>query len=106
MAASKRASKIERRFKQLLAEMLRMHLRKNADYAGPLDPLANLRVHGEYGVVVRLTDKILRLQSFFDPKTGTGRYRVKDEKVLDTCLDLSVYGLLLVILHEEKQRRR
>lgn len=102
MAVNKR-ERINKRFRQLLAEMQAMTDRKNHDYAGPDDPLANLRKHGEYGVVVRMGDKVMRLEQFFAPGSKR-KLKVKDEKITDTCIDLAVYSLLCLILSEENAR--
>jgi hypothetical protein len=102
MAVSKR-ERINKRFRQLLADMQKMTDRKNHDYAGPDDPLANLRKHGEYGVVVRMGDKVMRLEQFFQPGSKR-KLKVKDEKITDTCIDLAVYALLCLILSEENSR--
>lgn len=73
---------------------------KNADYTGAADdPFRNFRRHGAMGFLVRMNDKLARLESFVEK----GTYAVKDESVLDTCLDLANYAVLLAAyLKEEK----
>ncbi len=63
---------------------------KNHDYAALSDPFRNFRLFGELGILVRLSDKLARLQSFVE----NGELKVKDESVLDTCLDLINYSVL------------
>ena len=91
------------RLTELLDEMRRTHDAKNHDYAGVGDPLRNFRMCEAQGLpawkgcLVRITDKVSRLQSF----ARQGELRVKDESVADTLLDLAVYALLCRILFEE-----
>lgn len=95
--------RVTKRFKECLVQMQEMTDKKNHDYAGPDDPLANLRKHGEYGVVVRMGDKVMRLEQFFQP--GSKRtLKVADEKITDTCIDLATYAILCLILSEENNR--
>lgn len=91
-------------FRKLTDLMARYHEVKNHDYANAVDPLANLRKHGEYGIVVRMDDKTSRLESFFGPK-GRKALKVKDEKIEDTCIDLANYALLLILLYRDNQRK-
>jgi hypothetical protein len=63
---------------------------KNHDYASTADPFRNFRRHGLQGILVRLSDKLARLESF----TENGELAVKDESVLDTVLDAINYSIL------------
>lgn len=91
------------RFYALLSEIAELHAAKNHDYAGEADPLRNLRmceaagIEAWKGVVVRLTDKLARLQGF----AKTGELKVADESIIDTFKDMAVYSLLGLILYEE-----
>ena len=85
------------KFYKLLDEMADLHSRKNADYTGKDDPLANLREFGWKGVVVRISDKYFRLKNFAKHE----KLEVKDETIKDTLLDLANYALLCLILYEE-----
>ncbi len=93
------------RFYEMLTELQDLHDRKNHDYAGDGDPLRNLRmceacgIPAWQGVVVRLTDKLSRLQGFM----RQGELHVKDESVVDTFRDTAVYSILGAILFEEAQ---
>lgn len=72
---------------------------KNHDYAASDDPFRNFRTFGELGILVRLSDKIARLQSFIE----NGELMVKDESVLDTVLDITNYAVLFYGYVEEKK---
>jgi len=93
-------------FYERLVTMAELHSRKNHDYAGDKDPLSNLRSSERLGlppwmgVMVRLQDKWSRMENFV--KQGT--LKVKDESVIDTALDNSVYSILFTILYEESQK--
>lgn len=92
-----------KRLGELLDEMRRVHDAKNHDYAGSDDPLANFRLCEAMGLpawkgcLVRITDKVSRLQSF----ARQGELMVEDESVLDTLLDLANYAILCRVLFEE-----
>lgn len=81
--------------------------RKNEDYAGQggSEPFANFtrcEVLGicstEKGFLVRMTDKMSRLSSFFE----SGRFSVKDENLEDTCIDIINYAILLMAYRRDK----
>ncbi len=70
---------------------------KNADYTGERDAFYNfelveqvLGVPTEKGLLVRMLDKISRLNTLLDREA-----EVKDEKIEDTLLDLCNYAALL-----------
>ena len=90
-------------FYELLAEMADLHSRKNHDYAGKGSPLRNFYKSKEMGispfagVLVRLSDKWSRLESFM----RQGVLEVKGESVEDTLMDNAVYSLLAILLHRE-----
>jgi len=92
-------------FYKLLQQMADLHSRKNHDYAGSTDPLRNFRKCNEMGVdsftgvMIRLTDKWSRLESFMKQ----GVLAIKTESVVDTLLDNAVYSLLAIILYEEQE---
>lgn len=94
-------------FHRLLNEVRELHRRKNHDYAGADDRLANLKlcemagIPGWVGVSVRLTDKLSRLLNF----VRQGKLAVKDEGIRDTLLDMAVYSLLAIVLLEERVRK-
>ncbi|MEM3781792.1 MAG: nucleotide modification associated domain-containing protein [Candidatus Micrarchaeaceae archaeon] len=70
-------------------ECYELGVRKNKDYGSD-----NILKFGTMGIIVRIGDKINRLNNLF--KTGT--QEVKDEKLLDTLMDIfnyAVYGVML-----------
>ncbi|MEM0074390.1 MAG: nucleotide modification associated domain-containing protein [Candidatus Micrarchaeaceae archaeon] len=70
-------------------ECYELGVRKNKDYGSD-----NILKFGTMGVIVRIGDKINRLNNMF--KTGT--QEVKDEKQLDTLMDIfnyAIYGIML-----------
>ena len=67
--------------------------KKNADYG---DAFAT---YGTIGVLVRLGDKVQRLQSI----TNRSITMVEDEKIRDTLMDLHNYAAMAIMLLDEKQ---
>ena len=95
-------------FYELLDQMAELHSRKNHDYAGKGTPLRNFYKCKEMGVtpftgvMVRLSDKWSRIESFMKQ----GILEVKGESVEDTLMDNAVYSLLgILLLREEKNER-
>ena len=72
--------------------------KKGKDYTGKDDSLANLRVFGVKGIIIRLFDKLYRLKSIEE----AGKIEVKDESVEDTLIDIIVYSALAMILRGYK----
>lgn len=77
---------------------------KNSDYTGKTDdPFKNFRRRGKFGFLVRMDDKMARLESFFEK----GSYEVSDESFEDTCFDLANYAILLAgFVRAEKEGAR
>ncbi len=92
-------------FYQLLGDMAELHSRKNHDYAGEGNPLRNFYKSREQGiepwrgVMIRLSDKWSRLESFCKQDT----LAVKDESVEDTLMDNAVYSLIAILLRREEK---
>lgn len=90
-----------RTHKFLCGKAIGLMEQKNHDYSGGKsaeDPFLNFTRVEKLGItdtkrgfMVRLTDKISRLITFID----TGTYKVSDEKIEDTILDLINYSILL-----------
>lgn len=82
--------------------MVEITKKKNSDYSGTgNDPFKNFRRRGTYGFLVRMDDKLARIESFLEK----GSYEVKDESFMDTCLDLANYAVLLAgFVMSEKAR--
>lgn len=70
---------------------------KNHDYASDEDPFRNFRSFGRFGILVRLSDKLARLQSFLE----NGKLKVADETIEDTVCDIINYAILFQ-QYEEK----
>jgi len=70
---------------------------KNEDYAHGADPFRNFRRHGPFGVLVRLSDKIARLDSFEE----RGEFSVQSEGLEDTVKDIINYATIYLALKRE-----
>jgi hypothetical protein len=102
------ASKEEQsRFEQLLGRMAELHAAKRSDYTGSSgDILFNYRtsawlagIEPHIGIFARLCEKVIRISSVL---SKGGEVSVTDEKLTDTCLDIAVISLLLLIALEEE----
>ena len=83
---------------EMAARSLALVKAKNEDYATDEDPFANFRRVSDMGIcstpegfLVRMVDKGSRLSTF----AKRGEFSVQDEGLLDTCLDLINYTVLL-----------
>ena len=85
--------------------------KKNRDYAGNdgLEPFANFtRVESmgicstEKGMLVRMTDKLSRLSSFFESET----LHVKDESFEDTIVDIVNYAVLIYAYRKDNEKNK
>jgi hypothetical protein len=89
------------RFHELLEHAGETHDRKQEDYGKGDDPFANVRASEDWGVpgwvgaMVRLTDKVKRLQSL-----RTKGY-LANESAKDSFLDIAVYALIAYVLYEQ-----
>jgi hypothetical protein len=73
-------------------EALELFKKKNADYGD------SFATYGPIGVLVRMGDKISRLQTI----TTKGIILVDDEALRDTLIDLHNYSAMAVMLLDEK----
>lgn len=77
-------------------ELKEISQQKNAAYGS-----RNLSLTGEYGLAVRMLDKVSRLENLLNPgnlkKIDTG-----NEAVRDTALDLANYATYLVLMIDRK----
>ena len=80
-------------FKQVQNEGYELFKKKNQDYG---DAFA---VHGPVGVLIRMGDKISRLQSV----TNKGISLVNDERLRDTLIDLHNYSAMAIMLLDKKK---
>lgn len=91
------------RFHALLKEIGDLHDAKQEDYGQEQDPFANVRGSKDWGVepwkgaMIRAYDKVKRLQKY--AKTGT----LRNEAARDSFMDLAVYSLIALVLHDEAQ---
>ena len=74
-------------------EALNLFKKKNTDYG---DAFAN---YGPVGVIVRMGDKIQRLNSV----TNSGINLVDNENLRDTLIDLHNYAAMAIMLIDEKK---
>lgn len=91
---SKESTKVNRveQMTKIQEEAKSLFKRKNADYG---DAFAD---YGTVGVLVRMGDKIRRLQSI----SNKGINLVKDESLRDTLIDLHNYAAMAIMLLDEK----
>ena len=91
------------RFHEILKELGELHDKKQADYGRDNDPFANVRASEEWGVpawigaMIRLTDKVRRLQRFAQ------RGSLMNEGAEDSLRDIAVYAIIALVLLEEKK---
>ena len=92
------------RFHELLAEIGQLHDKKQQDYGRSEHPFANVEASTEWGVkpwvgaMVRLNDKVRRLQRF----AATGQ--LSNEGAYDSLKDIAVYALIAHVLLEGEDR--
>ena len=90
------------RFHELLTKIGNLHNLKSQDYGSDHDPYANVRASLECGVapwvgaLIRLNDKVHRLQQF--AQKGT----LANESAEDSFLDIMVYAGIALILYREE----
>lgn len=96
--------------KELCKNALDLMKKKNHDYAGNkgIEPFANFtRVEAmgitttEKAMLVRMLDKMSRLSSFMEAK----EFKVNDEKLEDTILDMINYSVLLYAYLDNKNSK-
>lgn len=93
-----------KRFLEVMEELKALHIAKSSDYGSDKDPFANLSSATEFGVepwvgaMIRLNDKVKRLQAF--AKKGS----LANESVDDSLRDISVYAAIAVVLYEEASK--
>ena len=82
------------RFKTVQNEGLELFERKNKDYGNAFAD------YGPVGVLVRMGDKIRRLQSI----SNSGIQLVNDESLRDTLIDLHNYSAMAILLMDDKSK--
>lgn len=92
-----------KRFRELLDEMYKVHLKKNADYSP-----YNILVTGMKGLVTRMWDKSARFFNLMGLDIGTYEWKdekmneVEDEDVNQTLIDWANYAVITRIFREGK----
>lgn len=90
-------------FSEILSELQILHDLKNKDYGTDHDPYQNVRSSQEWGVapwmgaMIRLNDKIRRLQKY--AKDGT----LANESAEDSFRDIAVYAVIALDLWRQEQ---
>lgn len=91
------------RFREIIEEMYQTFLAKNNDYSR-----WNILATGIVGITTRFWDKTARIMNLVGFNIGTGEYTgpkknlVEDERIDQTFLDASVYGIIARIYIEGK----
>lgn len=75
---------------KLCGDALELMKKKNQDYGANDDPYRNFHQFGLLGILVRMSDKLARLQTFSE----RGSFAVNDEGLEDTVKDLINYAVL------------
>ena len=84
------------RFKNVQKEGLELFERKNKDYGNAFAD------YGPVGVLVRMGDKIARLQSI----TTKSISLINSESLRDTLIDLHNYSAMAIMLLDEDKKRQ
>lgn len=86
-----------------------LHDRKQADYGSDDDPFANIREGARelglpawVGAVIRMNDKIRRLNKAAKQYIETGEITLANEGILDSFDDLAVYSGIGAVVFEEE----
>lgn len=85
-------------FEAVVREVLDMHRRKGADYGTKDDFFANVSASANWGIepwvgaMMRVSDKVARLQSAAKGST------LKNEGIEDSLLDIATYAIIAVCL--------
>lgn len=94
------------RFHAALQRIADLHDKKQEDYGAEGDPFANIRASENWGIpawvgaLVRLNDKVHRLQQF------ALKGELANESAVDSMEDIAVYALIAKILYQEESREQ
>jgi hypothetical protein len=87
--------------RRITGETLSLLMKKHADYG-----TANLDRFGAYGILVRVSDKVARIENLTHQKTlGNAEPEVADETVKDTWRDIAGYAIQAIRLIEKEENR-
>ena len=78
---------------KLQNEIKKLSIKKNHDYGSN-----SLISFGNFGIMIRLSDKMDRLKSFYT----TGKLKVSDEKIEDTLKDIINYAMYMILQERKK----
>jgi len=81
----------QKRFCKILWEAMKLRWRKLNDYG------TSYQKFGSLGVVIRLSDKISRLERLIKGQKA----KVTDENMKDTCLDIINYATMAIMLLDQ-----
>lgn len=91
-------------FRKIMEDLCELHEAKNHDYAGG-EYLSDLISSKRAGIepwkntLLRIQQKMSRLESF----AKQGEFKVTEEKVEDTCKDMAVYAIIMLMLYKHKK---
>lgn len=88
--------KDHQQFCKILIEAQKLRWRKLCDYN------ATYRKFGILGIIIRMSDKMARMEHLLDNKT----IRVSNESMRDTAIDLINYSAMLILLLDEQWSKR
>jgi hypothetical protein len=77
-------------------------LERNKRYAGAFDPFKNFRLGGDYGIAIRMGDKVSRLLTLLHPSNTVDD---DGESIEDNCRDLVNYSMLLSAFRRNERGR-
>ena len=81
----------------LMLEDIELLKKKNLDYSPGDDALANFRDFGVPGIITRIGDKYHRAKTW----AKRGSLAVKTEQIVDTVMDICVYGYIARVMLDE-----
>jgi hypothetical protein len=85
-----------KRHEMITAQCRMIMAAKNEDYGAKDDPFRNFRSFGTFGILVRLSDKLARMQTFEE----RGSLKVKEENIEETAKDAINYLILWLTMRE------
>ena len=94
-------------YEAILEEARELVERKNNDYAGEKDFLANFRMaemmglNPSTGVLLRISDKFARICQLVQKEAN-----VPEESIHDTLIDLMNYSALMILCLKDEEARR
>lgn len=83
----------------LLNEIHQTYIKKNNDYGNSFGK--SIDKFGYTAALVRMEDKLNRLESLL---IGNNDQKVNDESVIDTCLDLANYSIMLAMENMKRSK--